>query len=125
MIKVINTQGAFLHETYAKRAKGLVKKGRARYVNEQTICLLSPAMEDNDMEITKEDILHRIDQIVTDTAHIKEADMLLERLPYDLDAAILDIRVQAIKEIVKEREETNRKIIDLLQQMLPKEASED
>lgn len=118
MIQVINEQGEYLHETYEKRAKGLVKKGRARYVNEQTICLCLPAMEETEMEFTKEDILTRIDEILHDTTHLKEANMLLERLPNDLDVEVLAVRTKAINDIVHEREETNRQMVTLLQSMI-------
>ena len=38
-IRVVDADGKPLEPTYPKRAKGLVKKGRARYVSEQEICL--------------------------------------------------------------------------------------
>jgi len=50
-ISVIDEQGNLYESTYAKRAKGLVKTGRARFVDEQTICLVSVPenLEDNIM----------------------------------------------------------------------------
>lgn len=36
---VIDEQGNKLESTYPKRAKGLIKNGRAQYVDENTICL--------------------------------------------------------------------------------------
>ena len=54
-ISVIDMQGNVYEATYPKRAKGLVKKGRARFVNESTICLACPPYqtEDNEMDINE------------------------------------------------------------------------
>lgn len=41
-VDVIDEQGNKYEATYPKRAKGLVKKGRARFVNDKTICLACP-----------------------------------------------------------------------------------
>jgi len=40
-IVVVDEQGNFYESTYPRRAKGLVKNGRARFINEKTICLVS------------------------------------------------------------------------------------
>ena len=51
-IIVVDEQGNEYEATYPKRAKGLVKNGRARFIDENTICLACPPntkMEDNDM----------------------------------------------------------------------------
>lgn len=73
---VIDEQGKIYESTYPKRAKGLVKTGRARIVDENTICLACPPnninLEENKMnnnEIKKETIdltyiIAKIDQIV-------------------------------------------------------------
>ena len=51
-IIVVDENGAVFESTWLKRANGLVKKGRARWLDEQTICLACPPeqMEDNEME---------------------------------------------------------------------------
>ena len=41
-VRVVDEQGNEYEATYPKRAKGLVKNGRARFVDEQTICLACP-----------------------------------------------------------------------------------
>ena len=41
-IIVVDEQGNEYEATYPKRAKGLVKNGRARFINENTICLACP-----------------------------------------------------------------------------------
>ena len=50
-IIVVDEQGNYYEATYPKRAKGLVKNGRARFIDENTICLACPPynMEDNNM----------------------------------------------------------------------------
>ena len=51
-IIVVDEQGNTYEATYPKRAKGLVKNGRARFIDENTICLACPPntkMEDNNM----------------------------------------------------------------------------
>ena len=51
-IVVVDEQGNEYEATYPKRAKGLVKKGRARFVDENTICLACPPnenLEDKEM----------------------------------------------------------------------------
>ena len=49
-ISVIDETGKEYEATYPKRAKGLVKKGRARFVDENTVCLACPP---NILEDTK------------------------------------------------------------------------
>ena len=49
---VVDEKGNEYEATYPKRAKGLVKNGRARFIEENKICLLCPPeieMEDNKM----------------------------------------------------------------------------
>ena len=41
-IIVVDEQGHYYEATYPKRAKGLVKNGRARFIDENTICLACP-----------------------------------------------------------------------------------
>ena len=41
-IEVIDEQGVHLQNTYERRARGLVKKGRAYYVTASCICLFTP-----------------------------------------------------------------------------------
>ncbi len=64
-IIVVDEQGNEYEATYLKRAKGLVKNGRARFINENTICLACPPkeyLEDNNMEnkLTEREIFEQI-----------------------------------------------------------------
>ena len=55
-IRVVDEQGNEYEATYPKRAKGLIKNGRARFVDENTICLACPPdklLEENKMEENK------------------------------------------------------------------------
>ena len=66
-IEVIDEQGVHLQNTYERRARGLVKKGRAYYVTASCICLFTPPenMEEKTLETNnKKDILTRIDTIL-------------------------------------------------------------
>ena len=49
---VVDELGKEYAPTYAKRARGLVKQGRARWIDENTICLACPPnnLEDNEMD---------------------------------------------------------------------------
>lgn len=55
-IIVVDENGTVFEPTWLKRANGLVKKGRARWLDERTICLACPPeqMEDNEMENSKQ-----------------------------------------------------------------------
>lgn len=55
-IIVVDEKGNKYEATYPKRAKGLVKNGRARFINENSICMLCPQkikLEDNYMSENK------------------------------------------------------------------------
>jgi len=54
-ILVVDLQGKECGVTYPKRAKGLVKKGRARFVNECTICLTRPPHQTEDEKMDDQD----------------------------------------------------------------------
>lgn len=55
-IIVVDENGTVFESTWPKRANGLVKKGRARWLDEKTICLARPPeqTEDNKMENMKQ-----------------------------------------------------------------------
>ena len=103
-IIVVDENGTVFESTWLKRANGLVKKGRARWLDEQTICLACPPelMEDNNMEnskqteiitdhsaettdtkaggLTVENLLDRMDAIRQEMLSIKELTMTLENI---------------------------------------------
>ena len=55
-IIVVDENGTVFESTWPKRANGLVKRGRARWLDEKTICLARPPeqTEDNKMENMKQ-----------------------------------------------------------------------
>ena len=118
MIKVIDVQGHYLHDTYERRAKGLVKKGRASYINECTICIGSTSGKESYMEqMTKEEILKEIDEMLKHQDYFKMAMDTIEKIPADMDKELVEQRMIAVMNIVKEKETTNQKLIDLWTQM--------
>lgn len=126
-IIVIDEQGNEYEATYPKRAKGLVKKGRARFVSENKICLAcSPASdtEESNMPndiINKEQVFRQISELqknlesidtllfkiqcVNDSQQYVESDdgnpITLDYMP---DVALE--KIKAIREIVLSRENT-------------------
>lgn len=124
-IEVVDACGVFMHNTYERRARGLVKKGRAQFLTASKICLrpLPEKLEDWMMEpIQKEEVLNRIDQILHQKEHLKEAFSAIEKIPQGLDEHTCELRTRAIYEIVEAREKTNREVLALLQAMLDKSA---
>ena len=70
---VVDEQGNILEATYPKRAKGLVKKGRARFISERMICLACPLekfIEETEMEKTKKEYTKEEQQQFIEKANI-------------------------------------------------------
>ena len=132
-IIVVDEQGNEYEATYPKRAKGLVKNGRARFVDENKICLACPPdkiLEEEKMTeniataeavVTEENVsktlsidyvLAQIEKIVDNTAHITEALNSLKDVcsnyPGDSGA---EGKARGITEIVKCRETTNQQLL--------------
>ena len=140
-IIVIDEQGNKYESTYPKRAKGLIKNGRARFIDEKTICLvtLPHNMEDNNMsdnvnnELNNEvnetlvvpvspvseqlvtQILEQVTKINDQTQHLNKAFQAIAEISGS-DYAVE--QSEAMVEMVREREETNRKALSLLESML-------
>ena len=127
-IAVVDEQGNSYEATYPKRARGLVKKGRARFVSENTICLVRPPiMEEKRMSntITLEIILEQLNKIVESTAFFENAlqsliNMNSSNVPMS-PGAPGDIagqaRAQAVANICNYRETTNQQLIRLSEKM--------
>lgn len=142
-IEVVDSSGKIIGRTYEKRAKGLVKKGRARFTDENRITLLpsEDAHEYTDTEgykmderintenieniseensqYTIESVMQCMKKILDDTQYIKDAIFNVTEIPSG-DAGDCgspgDIagkaKAEAISTIVRERENTNQKLID-------------
>lgn len=129
-IVVVDEQGMEYEATYAKRARGLVKKGRARFVDENTICLACPPindLEDNNMseninkpdnhsELTMDYVLNSIDGIIKDSSYIHEAIGAIRDLDV-IESPCGDDRSNSISAAVQSRETTNQQLLRLLEKM--------
>ena len=133
---VVDEQGNEYEATYPKRARGLVKNGRARFVDEHTICLACPPnteLEDNTMSenktetvqnpqteqipnpLTVEYLLRKIDEIAKDQAYLMEA---IAALGTSGDGQRrTDLRSQALGKAIMARETTNQKLIAFYKRM--------
>lgn len=140
-IIVVDDKGNEYEATYPKRAKGLVKNGRARFIDENKICLMCPPkkyledeiMENNDIEtkdtkvveetvspLTMEYVLSRIDQLINEKDYVNNAFTAIQEMKVNQgnlngegDAA----RGKAISDTVQARETTNQQLIKLLEKM--------
>ena len=138
-VVVVDEQGNEYGATYPKRAKGLIKNGRARSIDEHTICLACPPnqiLEDAEMSdninmnenvnqnavLTEKEVF---DQIVLFQKQLTEnSPTSLHRLGeaiYDArggeDARISDEQVADICAVFSQREETLNQMLRLYQQM--------
>ena len=128
---VVDEQGNEYEATYPKRAKGLVKNGRARFVAENKICLACPPnenLEDEKMsditnvtavethdtqELTSKQVFEQINKIREDNAHIFDALRQLETVKSEVqhDSGAFG-RAQGIADVVKCRETTNQRLLE-------------
>ena len=85
-IIVVDNTGTVYESTWLKRANGLVKKGRARWLDEKTICLACPPeqMEDNRMENSKQTEV--ITEHTAETENAGLGGMTVESLLNRMDA---------------------------------------
>ncbi len=143
-IIVVDEQGNTYEATYPKRAKGLVKNGRARFIDENTICLACPPnteLEDKNMsenkkvidEATAENtieepqkltinyVLEQIEKIQNQTDHIGMALAALGNMVPKTNSTTPDVagaeQAEAIAEVIESREATNQKLIALYEKM--------
>ena len=144
---VVDENGNEYEATYPKRAKALVKNGRARFIDENTICLACPPnnTEDKDMSENKK-ADSTINKTSNEIADVK-AELPSEKLTIDYilskleeisvgqafaTDAILELgkmksggpgdvgtqeQAKAVGEIIKAREATNQKLIALYEKM--------
>ena len=131
-IIVVDEKGNEYEATYPKRAKGLVKAGRARFIDENKICLACPPdiyLEDNNMtENTinvKNESIYNIEFILNQIAKLQDQteylNTTLEKLSElgDGDSGgpgapgnILGMeKAKAIGDVVRCRETTNQQLL--------------
>ena len=125
-IIVVDEQGNQYEATYPKRAKGLVKNGRARFVDNHTICLVCPPdvdLEDKTMSENKEIsiayLLEQIEKIAAQTDYLNVAIEKLTKLEYCAPecGSPPDERAKALGDIVRCRETTNQQLIAFYQKL--------
>ena len=134
-VEVVDEAGNVYEPTWPKRAKGLVKNGRARFVDENKICLACPPdmkTEDKQMsntnnifgEMTVQDILVRIASIVNQTSYIAEVAEALKSMGdgdsgdmYSPGNVMGQAKAEALGAIVTTRETTNQQILKLYEKM--------
>ena len=129
---VVDEQGNEYEATYPKRAKGLVKNGRARFVGENKICLACPPdkiLEEENMSnnINKNQVFNQIAELQKNLGSIKdllfyltaisESQSCVEQegtepvvLEYSSDVA--KTKIDVIREVVMQREKTLNKMLD-------------
>lgn len=141
-IIVVDEQGNEYEATYPKRAKGLVKNGRARFIDENKICLACPPdiisednMEDknvnvqedikaaahapDDASLTVAEIVASIKELMNSNGYLLQALESLESTPPaqgpgDIAGAE---RAKAIADVVRCRETTNQQALRIYEKM--------
>ena len=143
-IAVVDEQGNIYKPTYLKRAKGLVRNGRARFLSEHTICLACPpeileehmsnTIEQTSVIINETNkagtkpeeklsmnyVLEQIEKLSGQTEYLGQvigAIGQLERVDQCGDAAGLEAKAAALGDIVRCRETTNQQLIKLYEKM--------
>lgn len=132
-IEVVDEAGNTYAPTYPKRAAGLVKHGRARFIDENCICLACPPnmkMEDNDMndlfgEMTVQDILSRISNLVNQTDYLMAACNALAAMDDGEtgkcaaapENVLGQAKANALATVVQSRETTNQHILRMYEKV--------
>jgi hypothetical protein len=142
-IIVVDEDGNEYEMTYPQRARGLVKKGRARFIGENKICLACPPNEilertvelmENNIDIStdyqeeglREEagrlsmdyVLDRIEMIAAQTDYLHECiGKLGEIAPNGLGDITGAAKSEALGNIVESREKTNQKLLQLYEKM--------
>lgn len=120
-VLVSDESGSEYEPTFEKRARGLVKKGRARWIGENRICLASPPDHDfrkdtdmsdlikNEAAPTVEYVLGQIEKLSEEPAYIREA---IEKIDNSAPE-----KSEAIARVVEAREATNQAALDFYRQI--------
>ena len=132
-IIVVDDKGNEYEATYPKRAKGLVKNGRAHYIEENKICLLCPPstkLEDNNMSNTEnfsiEYILKQIEKVqsqfldlkntVNNIGCVEDSDRTGEENTTVHEEVAIK-KIAALTEVFHHREESLQKLLELYSKM--------
>ena len=142
----MDEKGNVYEATYPKRAKGLVKNGRARFIDENTICLACPPSEiiSEDKIMTNENI-NTSEKVIENAANteksssiysfeyaIKSIEKIRDNMDYlkdTIDALRLmeksdgpadvagEAKGRALQKVVESREVTNQALIKFYEKM--------
>lgn len=129
-VLVVDEAGNRCEPTYPRRAAGLVKQGRAYWVGPEILCIRRPPRQTEGKTMAKgiyiQDVLARIDRVMEDTSYLHNAFSTIEKLPdrADSEAESTQARAEAVCEIVRAREKTNRRMLRLLERMLENQSDD-
>ncbi len=79
-IIVVDENGTVYESTWLKRANGLVKKGRARWLDEQTICLACPPENEEDIIMENNKQTENVTERIAETESIKQSGGITDGL---------------------------------------------
>lgn len=135
---VVDEQGNQYEATYPKRAKGLVKSGRARFIDEHTICLACPPnidLEDSQMsenttvtttqpeigseKLTVNYILEQIEKISAQTDYLHATIVELGNMPVGQGPNDVagKAKAMALGNVVQAREATNQRLLEFYEKL--------
>jgi len=128
-VRVVDEQGNEFEVTYPKRAKGLVKNGRARFIDENSICLSCPPnrmekkMDNQNIENATYSIEYALCQLEKLRIESQTFDeKIFEMIANNKSAGAGDVGAQgngqALETLVKEHEATTRNLMDFYQNMV-------
>ena len=128
-IHVVDEQGREYEAAWPRRARGLVKTGRARFLSGNTIYLVCPPnlilgdteMNDN-VELSWP--LQQIAALQNDTEYLKERLAHLSQMnvggktaPYEPEDVAGQAKANALRDIIQGRESTNKQLMRLYEKM--------
>lgn len=134
-VAVVDELGHEYEATYPKRAKGLVKSGRARFVDANRICLLRPpqidledeSMEQNSTALTAREIFDQIVKLQEDLKNIRETTELIQTIrdtnqsngndSVELDTQVVVAKIDALVDVFESREGTYQQMLGVYEKM--------
>ena len=134
-VAVVDELGHEYEATYPKRAKGLVKSGRARFVDANRICLLRPpqidledeSMEHNSTALTAREIFDQIVKLQGDLKNIRETTELIQTIrdtnqsngndSVELDTQVVVAKIDALVDVFESREGTYQQMLSVYEKM--------
>ena len=128
-IHVVDERGNVYEATWPKRARGLVKNGRARFISLDTICLACPPnqiLEDTEMnnKVELSWLLQQIAAIQSDTEYLKAGLTELSQMnvggktaPGEPEDVAGQAKANALRDMIQGREATNQQLLALYRDM--------